>query len=131
MTTHQSAHVAVLEALLQEMRDRALVADWPELSAWADRIADLMKQSSWIAVSELLPEMDRPVWLVDASGHVWIGARGDTGDGWLWGNAYDSLYRDVAGNIESSDNEADDDYQPTHWHELPANVPAAPTEASR
>jgi hypothetical protein len=75
--------------------------------------------NEWISVSERLPEMDLPVWLVEGD-RVWVGARGDDGEGWVWGNSYGSHYWDKsAGKWTAFDNECDDDYQPTHWQALP------------
>lgn len=75
--------------------------------------------AGWQAVTVSLPDMDEPVWLYEAGRGMWIGARGDVGDDeWLWGNTYGSHYWDGE-RWKCSDNEVDDDYQPTHWRPLP------------
>ena len=75
-------------------------------------------RDGWIAVGERLPEMDVPVWLYEG-GTLYIGARGDGEDGWLWGKCYSIPYARHDGSFDMSDCEQDDDYQPTHWQPLP------------
>jgi hypothetical protein len=83
----------------------------------------------WIPVAVALPEMDVPVWLYEPSRGIWVGARGDTGDGWLWGNTYGSHYHATTtggkGYWRCHDNDADDDYSPTFWMALPEPPPDA------
>lgn len=77
--------------------------------------------AEWVAVSERLPDFYTPVWLYEPERGVWIGERADDADGWLWGNCYGSeFWSEESGSWWASDNEVDDDYQPTHWHPLPA-----------
>jgi len=80
--------------------------------------------ANWIPVREALPPMEIPVWLYEPGRGIWTGARGDDGDGWLWGNTYGSHYyaTTTSGNgcWLCYDNQTDDDYLPTHWMELPA-----------
>ena len=78
--------------------------------------------SGWQPI-ETAPD-ETPVWLTDASGNIWIGERGYDGDCWMWGNTYMAVYQRTDGTWASSDNEWDDDYQPTHWQPLPAPLSA-------
>jgi len=107
MTTHQAAHVAGIDALLQEMRARALVADWPELSAWADQVADLMKQQGWQPIATA-PKDGSVILAFDGRDQVVTAF--DERFGWKHQGGYPA----VTGKL-------------THWQPLPA----APTEASR
>lgn len=88
----------------------------------------------WIPVSVAKPPIGLPVWLYEPGRGIWTGARGDTGDGWLWGNTYGSHFHATTtggnGRWQSHDNKVDDDYMPTHWMELPTppnSTPQAPT----
>lgn len=77
----------------------------------------------WTPVAAVLPDLGVPVWLYEPGRSMWVGAREDTGDGWLWGNTYGSHYyaessRGV-GRWAYHDNEQDDDYAPTFWMPLP------------
>lgn len=100
---------------LYDPEDDGMVAAWNR------------RASGWVPVSERLPELDVPVWLWEPGRGAWIGERGDVGDGWLWGNCYGSEYWNTANERwATSSNEADDDYQPTHWQPLPA--PPSPEE---
>ena len=72
--------------------------------------------SAWVPVSESsMPAMGQIVWLWDGQ-QIWIGGRDDSGDGWLWGNTYGTIWwqgEDWDGDLE------EDDYTPTHWMPLP------------
>jgi hypothetical protein len=81
---------------------------------------------------------ERPVWLVSKDGGIWIGEHCYEGDGWLWGNCYMAVYQRGDGSWASSDCQVDDDYQPTHWMELPmrpiqlqGEASLSPTEESK
>lgn len=89
-----------------------------------------MSKIEWTPVAERMPEEGRPVWLYEAGRGIWVGAVADAGDGdgWLWGNTYGSHYWDGQA-WGCHENETDDDYQPTHWAELPL-PPAAPDTRS-
>lgn len=76
----------------------------------------------WNRIADKLPDLDIPVWLWGPNDGIWIGARTDDGDGYLWGLSYGSQYRDNDG-WKSEDLETDD-YRPTHWMPLP-NIPGA------
>lgn len=81
--------------------------------------------SGWVPVSERLPEIDAVVWLWELGRGAWIGARVDAAEGWLWANCYGSeWWAGKRGSWRSFDNATDDDYQPTHWHPLPAAPPS-------
>jgi hypothetical protein len=73
----------------------------------------------WTPVTESLPPFDVPVWLIDTDGNIWIGARSDSEDGWLWGRCYDGWYYCNRGLWLASCVETDDAYHPTHWANLP------------
>lgn len=81
---------------------------------------------SWVSVDDIdrLPQMGMPVWLYEPGRRIWVGARDETSDGWLWGNTYGSHYYAETGGGNGTwrcnDNEVDDDYSPTHWMSLPA-----------
>jgi hypothetical protein len=78
----------------------------------------------WTEISNEPPPPGIPVWLWDGM-HIWIGAHDDTGEGWCFGNTYGHIWRNPkTGDWETTDNEWDDDYQPTHWMPLP-EPPAA------
>lgn len=83
----------------------------------------------WIPVAVAMPRLDVPVWLYEPKRGIWVGTRGDTGDGWLWGNTYGShYYAETTGGKGSwrcHDNDVDDDYSPTHWQALPEAPNAA------
>lgn len=82
--------------------------------------AQLSTKQEWVSVSEKLPDLDIPVWLYEESLGIWIGGRGDSGDGWLWGNCYGShFFNTKTGKWDCYDMECDDDYQPTLWMHLP------------
>lgn len=86
------------------------------------------RPSGWISVEAVLPDLDVPVFLWDGE-DVWVGARGDDADGWLWGTTYGNHYWNrKMQRWETSDNEADDDYQPTHWMPLPGPPATSTTE---
>jgi hypothetical protein len=74
---------------------------------------------NWKLTSEELPPLDEIVWLYDAANEVgpWIGCRADDADGWLWANAYGSMWWN--GQKWDADAETDDDYHPTHWMPMP------------
>lgn len=106
--------------------------DWPTCGCdpYADKvIAALRGESSegWISVNDRLPAFHVPVWLCE-EGRMFIGARCDESDGWLWGHCYDSQYLDN-GVWRSDCIEADDDYQPTHWMALPSPPPSQKADA--
>lgn len=77
----------------------------------------------WISVTEQLPDIDVPVWLHEPGRGIWIGARADDSDGWLWGASYSgAIYQDNAtraGCWEIRDLEIDNDYRPTFWMAMP------------
>jgi hypothetical protein len=73
--------------------------------------------TNWINVDTELPELDLTVWCCDGK-RIWIGGRGDGGEGWVWGRCYDSPYLNKGGILEA-EIDCDDDYQPTHWMMLP------------
>lgn len=79
--------------------------------------ADALGSSGWQPI-ESAPD-ETPVWLCE-NGTIWIGERVFDGDGWLWGNTYMAVYQHPDGTWASSDNDVDDNYQPTHWQPLPA-----------
>jgi hypothetical protein len=71
----------------------------------------------WTPVSESLPSFDVPVWLTDGK-VIWIGARTDDPEGWLWGKTYGTEHYS-RGQWVADDIEVDEDYRPTHWSHLP------------
>jgi hypothetical protein len=77
----------------------------------------------WVPVASALPAMDMPVWLYAPDRGIWVGARLDLGDGWMWGNTYGThYYAETSGAVGAwrcHDNEVDDDYLPTMWMPLP------------
>ena len=77
----------------------------------------------WTPVAAGLPALGMPVWLYEPGRGIWVGARADTGDGWLWGNTYGSHYyaetTGGAGAWQCFDNDEGDDYGPTFWMPLP------------
>jgi len=77
----------------------------------------------WTPVAAGLPALGMPVWLYEPGRGIWVGARADTGDGWLWGNTYGSHYyaetTGGAGAWQCFDNDDGDDYGPTFWMPLP------------
>jgi len=78
----------------------------------------------WTPISEEFPCEGVPVFLWDGK-RVWVGAHEFDGDGWAFGNTYGHFYfNSKSGDWETSDNECDDDYKPTHWMYLP-EPPAA------
>ena len=79
--------------------------------------------ANWIEIEDQLPDLEIPVWLWGPEDGIWIGARTDDGDGYLWGSSYGSQYRDANGCWKSEDMEVDD-YHPTHWMPLP-NIPGS------
>jgi hypothetical protein len=70
----------------------------------------------WIPVSESLPDLELPCWLWDGQ-CCWIGARCPDPEGWLWGNAYGTLW--WSKGRWHCECEADDDYRPLCWLPLP------------
>lgn len=73
----------------------------------------------WIKCDDQLPPLDLPVWLYERdSNSIWIGELSYVIDGTFWGNTYGQVYY-LNGRWWSTDNEIDDDYQPTHWARLP------------
>jgi len=91
--------------------------------------------NSWKRCADELPELGKMVWLFEAGHGAWIGDRSAIdGDGtWLWTHCDGQPYITKAG-VWDGDCLADDDYQPTHWMELPelpdaqAGMPAPRTE---
>ncbi len=83
----------------------------------------------WISVKDRLPELDYPVWLFDSDVGAFIGERGDTGEGWLYGRS-SHFYQDKNGAWLTSDCEQDD-FNVSHWMPLPAapSIPAPTTES--
>ena len=81
-----------------------------------------------------LPPLDSPVWLHEPGRGIWIGARADMGDGWLWGNPYGShFYAESTsgkGTWRFAENQVDEDYRPTSWAPLPTAPCAASPEDS-
>ncbi len=80
--------------------------------------------SPWNHCSDVMPDLGQIVWLYDAViNTVWLGSREDDVDGWMWGNAYGTVWHN--GEKWDADVEIDDDYTPTHWLALPSlpNVP--------
>jgi hypothetical protein len=86
-----------------------------EITRLRARIAEL--ERFWTPVTESLPDLDVPVWLTDGK-VIWIGARSDSEDGWLWGHCYDGWCYSK-GLWLTSRVDTDDDYRPTHWAHLP------------
>jgi hypothetical protein len=87
--------------------------------------------SAWNLCSDVMPDLGQIVWLYDAViNTVWLGSREDDVDGWLWGNAYGTVWH--TGEKWDADVETDDDYTPTHWLALPSlpNAKSAGTDAS-
>jgi hypothetical protein len=74
--------------------------------------------SGWIACDDRLPDLDEIVWLYQDGIGMWVGGRADDADGWLWGNAYSSMWWN--GKKWDAELETDDDYHPTHWMQLPS-----------
>jgi hypothetical protein len=85
-----------------------------EITRLRARIAEL--ERFWIPVTEALPPLEVPVWLTDRFG-IWIGARTDDPEGWLWGKTYGTEYYS-RGQWVANDIEVEDD-RPTHWAHLP------------
>ena len=82
----------------------------------------------WVRIEDRLPELGEIVWLWEQGRGPWIGSRGDPdSEGWLWGNAYGSMWHN--GAKWDADVEQDDEYKPTHWQPLPLlpNVKDEPT----
>lgn len=76
--------------------------------------------SEWNPVGVSLPDLDVPVWIALKEGSVIQGVRCDLdGDGWGWANCYGSAYVNCKGEWACTDAEYDDDYDVTHWMELP------------
>lgn len=108
------------------MTDKATMAD----------LGSTTGLGAWVQTAERLPDMDLPVWLYE-NGFVFIGCRGDCGEGWLWAQCYVVPSFNAQGAWQSVGAEADDDYQPTLWQPLPepprytqAALDAAKTEAA-
>ena len=76
--------------------------------------------SAWREVAAEMPELDQIVWLYDAAQRVgpWIGARADSGEGWLWCRGYGSEWWSESNSRWDADLEDTDD-KPTHWMPLP------------
>lgn len=72
----------------------------------------------WIDCKKELPPFDLPVWAILANGQMIIAERSTSTDGWLWGNCYGSAYF-YEGAWLSTECAIDDDYEPTHWQQLP------------
>jgi hypothetical protein len=106
----------------QSLRDRVakLVKDRTCLRAKAKRLTASVEKLArfWIPVTEALPPLEVPVWLIDKDKNIWIGARSDSEDGWLWGRCYDGWYYSK-GRWLTSRVETDEDYRPAHWAHLP------------
>ena len=88
-----------------------------EVAILKARIAELEAERRWIPVTERLPEIGVPVWLIYGD-QIWIGARCDAGDVWLWGKCYDRPW--IEDGIWKCDAETDDEYTVTSWMSLPA-----------
>lgn len=78
-----------------------------------------------ISIHDNLPALGKPVWLFEPGQEPWIGGRGEDSGEWFWGNCCDSLYMDENGAWACSGLSIDDDYQPTHWANIPAPAPSA------
>ena len=75
----------------------------------------------WIKCSEKTPPEKEPVWLFDGK-DMWIGSYeycDDDPGGWFYGKGYGLTWNQFHGKHELTDNEWDDDYQPSHWMPLP------------
>jgi FtsZ-binding cell division protein ZapB len=97
--------------------EKAERESWQALASKLEaRIAEL--ERFWIPVTESLPPFDVPVWLIDKNKNIWIGARSDSEDGWLWGHCYDGWFYSK-GLWLTSRVDTDDNYHPTHWAHLP------------
>jgi hypothetical protein len=72
----------------------------------------------WIDCRTRLPEIGEAVFLIDPAYGPMIGARGWAEDGWLWGTSSGAVWHN--GQRWDCDCHQDADYQPTHWHALPA-----------
>lgn len=84
------------------------------------RLERVVRPLAWVPCA-LPPEEGVPVWLWDGQ-RLWIGAReycNDDPGGWFYGMGYGLSWNSFHGKHELSDNEWDDDYQPTHWMPLP------------
>ena len=73
--------------------------------------------TAWTRCDETLPELDKLVWLADTE-RIWIGARADDVDGWVWARAYGDPDWHKSSGWFTNELEADDDH-PTHWAPLP------------
>jgi len=74
--------------------------------------------SGWSDCADRLPELGEIVWLyAPGTEGMWVGGRADDADGWLWANAYGTMWWN--GQRWDADLETDDDYKPTHWMPLP------------
>jgi len=94
-----------------------------QVRGFRSKAAALAEQAyglGWFSVDDQLPELDAPVWLYEEGRGAWIGGRSDSGEGWLWCNAYGSHYQRADGTWSASSMEIDDDYRPTHWMSLPS-----------
>lgn len=82
----------------------------------------------WTAVENGLPPIGKTVLVClrsgyDGSARYHFGGRvDDNEEGWLWGvgNMF-CIGIDPDGDATKNDIDADDDYQVTHWQELPAS----------
>ena len=89
-----------------------------------DKLKEPSPQNAWVSVETDLPPMGRPVWIYEPGHGIFIGARGDLGEGeWMWGHCYgDYFYSETSRGVgvwRTHTNETDDDYRPTHWMPLP------------
>jgi len=78
---------------------------------------------AWTPVEAGLPALYMPVWLYEPGRGIWIGARGDAGDGWLWGSTNGShYYAETTGGVGAwrfREIDVSHDYRPTFWMPLP------------
>lgn len=106
-----------LEAIYEDLVFEDSYQEVVEVVAALRQHADALARDAWVPVGERLPDFDVPVWML-IDGRILTGARCDDADGWLWGRIYGSVHY-CGDKWQADDCETDDDYQPTHWRQLP------------
>lgn len=73
-------------------------------------------KSSWVSVTDSLPDLLETVWLTDGKGFVCLGCRVASDDWWHWAKSNVIIYSENGKIISECESE---DLDVMFWHELP------------